>query len=120
VVVLDVFSGCVVVAATFLLLPPLLCFLLSCWGDVSFFFGGWILCVGGEDRWENDSEAAVEDWLDYRIHVNNSVVDGRLVLLLLAKSKPALDANLKGVKNFCWVSEVACISDFNGGYFLLY
>ncbi len=118
-VILDVFSGCVVVASALLLLPPLPCFLLSCLGDVSFFFLGWILCAGGEDRWEVNSEAADEDLLDYKILVNNSVVDGQLVLLLLPKSKPALDANLEGAMNFCWVLEVTCNSDFDGGYFLL-
>jgi hypothetical protein len=80
--------------------------LLTCWGVVSFFFLGGIGGGGDEDNREVNDEAAVEDLLDDWIHVNDPVVDCQLVFLLLAKAKPALDANLKGVKDFCWVSKI--------------
>ncbi len=118
-VVLDVFSGRVVVASTLLLLPPLLFFLLSCWGDVSFFF--WVGFFVSEVKMGGRLivRLLLRILLDYPIHVDNSVVDGQLVFLLLAKSKPVLDTNLKGIKNFCWILEVACNSDLDGRYFLL-
>ncbi len=88
--------------------------LLTCWGDVSLIFLGWIGGGGDEEDGEVNGEAAVEDLLDDWIHVNDPVVDCQSVFLLLAKAKPALDAILKGVKNFCWVSEITCNSDFDG------
>jgi hypothetical protein len=78
------------------------------------FFLGKIGGSGDKDDKEVNGEAAVEDLLDDWIHVNDPVVDCRSVFLLLAKAKPALDANLEGVKDFCWVSEITCNSDFDG------
>ena len=102
--VFDVLACCVVVAFACVLLPPLFCsLLLTCWGDVSFFFPGRIGGGGDEEDGEVNGEAVDEDLLDDWIHVNDPVVDCQLVLLLLAKAKPALDANLEGVKDFCSV-----------------
>jgi hypothetical protein len=39
--------------------------------------------------------------------------------LLFAKAQPTLDANLKGIEDFDWVSKIACNPDFDRGYFLL-
>ncbi len=103
--VFDVLVCCIVVAFTFALLPPLFySLLLSCWGEVSFFFLGGIGGGGDEDGGEVNGEAAVEDLLDEWIHVNDLVIDCQSVILLLAKAEPALDANLEGVKDFCWVT----------------
>jgi hypothetical protein len=102
--VFDVLVCCVAIPFAFALLPPLFySLLLYCWGDVSFFFLGRIGGIGDEDNGEVNGEAAVEDLIDDWIHVNDPVVDCQLVLLLLAKAKPALDANLEGVKDFCSV-----------------
>jgi hypothetical protein len=78
-----------------------------------FFLGG-IGDGSDEDYAEVNGEAAVEDLLDDYIHVNDPVVDCQSVFLLLAKAKPALDANLEGKKDFCWVLENSFDSDFDG------
>ncbi len=86
---------CVIVAFAFALLPPLICsLLLTCWGDVYFFFLGGISGGSDKDDGEVNGEADVEDLLNDLIHVDDPVVNCQLVFLLLAKAKPALDANL--------------------------
>ncbi len=87
--------------------------LLTCWGDISFFFLGKIGGGGDKDDGVVDGEAAVEDLLYDWMLVDDPVFDCRLVFLLLTKAKPVLDANLEGVKDFCWVSEITCDSDFD-------
>ena len=59
VIIFDVLSSCIVVVSALLFLPLLLCFLLSCWGDVSFFFQGRIFCVDNENGRKVDGEAVV-------------------------------------------------------------
>ena len=53
------------------------------------------------------------------VHVNDAVVDGRVVFLLLAKVKPALDTDFKCIEDFCPVPEVPHNSDFDVGDFFL-
>ncbi len=113
--VFDELACCVVVAFAFALLLPLFCsLLLTCWGDISFFFLGGIGGSGDKDHGEVNGEAAVEDLLDDWIHVDDPVIDCGSVFLLLAKAKPVLDVNLIGVKDFFWVSEITCDSHFDG------
>ncbi len=117
--VFDVSSCCAIVASAlaFLasLLSPLLLLTCSCWGGgFFFFFLSGISGISDEYVGEINGEAAVQDLLDHLVHVNDTVVDGQLVFLLLAEAKPVLDTNFEGIKNFCWVSEIPCNPDFDG------
>jgi hypothetical protein len=112
-------SCCAILASVLALLAPLLSPLLLltcfCWGGgFSYFFLSGVGGVSDEYSGEIGGEAAVQDLLNHLVHVNDTVVNGRSVFLLLAEAKPALDTNFEGIKNFCWVLEIPCNPDFDG------
>ncbi len=118
--VFDVLLGGFGTVAFLALLYPFVAFLLlaccCCLGNDSSYVGlSWV--DAGEDGGEVNREAAVQDVLDYWVHVDDSVADGRTVVLLLTHEEPALDTNLECVEDFSRVLVIASNPDFDGGYF---
>ena len=108
--IFDVLLGSFGTVTFLVLLSPFVAFLLlaccCCLGNGSSYVGlSWVDAC--EDGGEVDHEAAVQDVLDYWVYVDDSVADGQTVILLLTHEEPALDTNLKCIKDFGWVLVIA-------------